>query len=239
MKYSRAHYKQKANELLVNKFQTPVIVLLVIFLTDTIISSVRTWAGPSYSISADFLDITEIPAKMPGLYYILGIVSFIVAALFLYAKAKMFIQIATEEPTDLKNILKTTYQEEPVRSVIMELLASIYISLWTMLLIIPGIVKIYAYSMKFYLASKDHSLSASEAITRSKELTQDSKWELFILDLSYLGWYFLGLLTFGILWLWVHSRHMTARTLMFEEIYNRKTFINVETNLDALERLSR
>lgn len=70
--------------------------------------------------------------------------------------------------------------------------------LWTLLLIIPGIIKSYEYSMVPYLLSKEPDLTSSEAIGISRSLTDGHKLDMFILDLSFLGWYFLGALLFGI-----------------------------------------
>jgi uncharacterized membrane protein len=91
--------------------------------------------------------------------------------------------------------------------------------LWALLLIIPGIIKAYAYSMSMYIAIKEPRVQGIEAITRSKTMMDGHKMDLFLLDLSYIGWYLLSLLTFGILLLWVVPRHQTARTLVFNEIY--------------------
>lgn len=70
--------------------------------------------------------------------------------------------------------------------------------LWTLLFIIPGIIKAYEYSMVPYLLTKDPNLTSAEAIEISRELTDDHKFNIFVLDLSFIGWYILGILLFGI-----------------------------------------
>ncbi|NLY44792.1 MAG: DUF975 family protein [Tissierella sp.] len=70
--------------------------------------------------------------------------------------------------------------------------------LWYFVFIIPGIIKSYEYSMVPYLLTKNPDLTSSEAIEISRELTDDHKWEMFVLDLSFIGWYLLGGLLFGI-----------------------------------------
>ncbi|MCM1395786.1 MAG: DUF975 family protein [Corallococcus sp.] len=77
------------------------------------------------------------------------------------------------------------------------LLQSIFIALWSILLVIPGIIKTYAYSVTFYVM-KDFDLGATEAITKSRELMDGYKWKLFKLELSFIGWYLLSAITFGI-----------------------------------------
>lgn len=78
------------------------------------------------------------------------------------------------------------------------LLTKIYIFLWTLLLIIPGIVKSYAYSMVPYIIADNPNIGAREAIALSNEMTMGHKFHMFILDLSFIGWYLLGALALGI-----------------------------------------
>ncbi len=77
-------------------------------------------------------------------------------------------------------------------------LAFIYILLWTLLFIIPGIVKGYQYRYVPYLLAEDTSLSPKEVLKKSKEMTMGHKSDIFVLDLSFILWNLLNLVTFGI-----------------------------------------
>ncbi|HPU58155.1 MAG TPA: DUF975 family protein [Candidatus Avimonas sp.] len=79
------------------------------------------------------------------------------------------------------------------------LLRGIYVFLWSLLFIIPGIVMSYAYSMADYILCEYPHLSASQALDLSKRITNGFKGELFLFELSFLGWYLLSLFTCGIL----------------------------------------
>lgn len=72
------------------------------------------------------------------------------------------------------------------------------IFLWTLLLWIPGIIKRYEYSMVPYVLAENPELTNEEAFRLSREFTRGEKWHLFVLDLSFIGWYFLGMLCLGI-----------------------------------------
>lgn len=74
------------------------------------------------------------------------------------------------------------------------LLTGIRLILWTLLLIIPGIIKWYAYRFVPYILADNPNIGADRAIELSNYMTDGEKMEIFILDLSFLGWYFLGLL---------------------------------------------
>lgn len=90
------------------------------------------------------------------------------------------------------------------------LLYEIFLCLWTLLFIIPGIIKTYSYALTFYLV-KDEGLSGTEAITKSRQMMHGHKWRLFCLEFSYIGWILLCILTFGILFLWVNPKMEAAK----------------------------
>ena len=70
----------------------------------------------------------------------------------------------------------------------MNFLQGLYTALWSLLLVIPGIVKTYSYAMTPYIMSEHPSLTANEAITESRRIMDGNKWRLFCLDLSFIGW---------------------------------------------------
>ena len=77
-------------------------------------------------------------------------------------------------------------------------LAFLSILLWTFVFIIPGIIKGYQYRYVPYLLAEDTSLSPKEALEKSKQMTMGHKLDIFVLDLSFILWNLLGLITFGI-----------------------------------------
>ena len=82
-------------------------------------------------------------------------------------------------------------------------LVGIYTFLWSLLFIIPGIVKGYSYSMAMYVLADNKGKSARECIAESKAMMEGHKMELFVLDLSFIGWYLLCSLTCGLAALYV------------------------------------
>ncbi|MCR5785196.1 MAG: DUF975 family protein [Eubacterium sp.] len=74
----------------------------------------------------------------------------------------------------------------------------LYQVLWTLLFIIPGLVKAYSYRMVPYILAEHPEMSASEIITESRKMMDGNKWKAFVLDLSFIGWYILDAITFHI-----------------------------------------
>lgn len=78
------------------------------------------------------------------------------------------------------------------------LIRDIFIFLWTLLLVIPGIIKIYSYRMVSYILAENPDMNYKRALEISQEMTKGYKMELLILDLSFLGWLILGAICFGV-----------------------------------------
>ncbi|MEE1242407.1 DUF975 family protein [Frisingicoccus sp.] len=74
----------------------------------------------------------------------------------------------------------------------------LFVTLWSLLFVIPGIVKSYAYRMVPYIISEYPQMPAKEALKLSDEMTKGHKWNMFVLDLSFFGWMLLGVITLGI-----------------------------------------
>ncbi len=97
-------------------------------------------------------------------------------------------------------------------------LTTIYTILWSLLFVIPGIVKSFSYSMAPYILADHPEIGGDGAITASKKLMRGKKWKLFCLDLSFLGWLILCAMTFGILTLWVAPWMSAAQAAFYESI---------------------
>ena len=85
----------------------------------------------------------------------------------------------------------------------LQFMIGLYVFLWSLLLIIPGIIATYRYSLAVMVLADNPELSISECINRSKELTSGNKWFIFVLGLSFIGWSILTVFTFGIGILWL------------------------------------
>lgn len=94
--------------------------------------------------------------------------------------------------------LFTIYRDNFKKAFLVPFLTVLFTYLWTLLFIIPGIIMAYAYSMAIFVANDNPELTPMEAIKKSKELMRGHKWDLFVLDLSFIGWILLCCLTCGI-----------------------------------------
>ena len=105
---------------------------------------------------------------------------------------------------DLNN-LTYSYKSNYMNIVKAVFLRDLFIFLWTLLLIIPGIIKAYQYRMIPYILSENPYLSFKEAKERSSDIMDGEKWNTFVLDLSFILWHILSAFTFGIIgFFWVN-----------------------------------
>lgn len=99
------------------------------------------------------------------------------------------------------------------------LLIYLYIFLWSLLFIVPGIIKTYSYSMTIFIKAENPNISPSRAIELSKAMTNGHKAELFYLHLSFIGWFLLSGLTYNILGIvYVFPYFYAAQTFAYEEV---------------------
>ena len=98
------------------------------------------------------------------------------------------------------------------------LLMSVYIFAWTLLLIVPGIIKSFAYVLTPFILTDKPELSANEAIELSMKMMDGHKLDFFILCLSFIGWYLLSILTLCIGMLWVTPYMYTTMAAFYEDV---------------------
>ena len=99
-----------------------------------------------------------------------------------------------------------------------KLLQTLYVLLWSLLFVIPGIVASYSYAMTDYILAEHPELTASEAIDQSKQMMDGNRFRLFCLHFSFIGWDFLCALALGIGHLWLTPYKQAATAAFYREI---------------------
>jgi uncharacterized membrane protein len=96
---------------------------------------------------------------------------------------------------------------------------TLFIVLWTLLFIIPGIIATFRYAMAFFIIADDADCGPLEAISRSKEMMKGNKWKLFCLHWRFVGWALLAVFfTFGIGFLWLIPYMQTSFAKFYEDV---------------------
>lgn len=105
------------------------------------------------------------------------------------------------------------------------LLRLVYIFLWTLLLVVPGIIAAISYSMTYYVIADDKTVSASDALKRSKELMNGNKGKYFFLMLRFIGWAILSVLSCGIGFLWLLPYIQVSMAKFYDDIKGSRQIV--------------
>ena len=130
-----------------------------------------------------------------------------------------FLSISRRQPTEMDQLFNG-FKNFGV-SVLANLLASIFILLWSILLIVPGILAAYSYAMTFFIIADEDSIGPMEAIAKSKRMMKGHRWKLFCLQFRFLGWSILCLFTCGIGFLWLLPYSLVSHAHFYDEIKTR------------------
>jgi len=164
-------------------------------------------------------------SRVNALLYLIG--ASIVAIGMLYACWDLFTKGTLPEAGALFAPFK-----QYARTVGAVLLVFVYTLLWTLLLVIPGIIKAYSYSMTFYILRENPEMTAGDAITASQKMMDGHKMDLFLLSLSFIGWAILASITFGIGYLWLIPYIYTAYAAFYETL-KKETSVTPATSVSA------
>ncbi len=102
--------------------------------------------------------------------------------------------------------------------VALSILMVVFVLLWSILLIIPGIIVALSYSMVFYLYADHSEYTPMDYLEQSKEMMNGYKWDYFIFQLSFLGWILLSVITLGIALIWVLPYVTIAQSLYYDKL---------------------
>jgi uncharacterized membrane protein len=179
--------------------------------------------GTAILLCVIFSIICSAPSFIPYFGAIIGILISGPLTLGIYT---CFLKLVRNEPFMFENLFDGFKNFSS--AVIAQLLIALFVFLWFLLFIIPGIIASYRYSMVFYIISDNPEIGAMEALKRSKEMMVGFKWKLFCLHLSFIGWALLGILTLGIGYLWLTPYIYGATTNFYENLkatqFNKNSF---------------
>lgn len=146
--------------------------------------------------------------------YNLGIFFYFVTVGLTYFMVKFI----NDEDHNFKDLFR--FANDYVRIFVVNLLQGIFIVLWSLLLIIPGIMKAFAYALVPFILADDKykDLSYTEVLKKSEQMMKGHKMDYFVFCLSFIGWFFLTILTFGLLLIWLSPYYETARVKFLNDI---------------------
>lgn len=164
--------------------------------------------------------ITVVLGAIPAVGSVLA---FVAASIFEISLISIYLRLSDgidPQTSDLFNIFNDT--QLCGNAVIISFLTVLFTTLWSLLFIVPGIIKALSYAMAPYIyAENGYFLTPLQSIDESKRIMQGHKAELFVLQLSFIGWFILSSLTCGILLIYVAPYYSAAMTNFYNEIKDK------------------
>lgn len=196
-----------------------VALLMGIFGTVSGESSARRVSENSDIYSGNLFNVGMITGLLAGIATVV-ILIVLVAKVFVGNLLKMggyrfFILNQTAQP-GIGTLLDGFRSGHYVNIVLTMFLRDLFTTLWSLLLVVPGIVKHYEYLMVPYIIAENQAMDYKEAFQISKQMMDGEKMEAFIMDLSFLGWYLLSAVTCGLLAIFYVNPYVQAS---FAEMY--------------------
>lgn len=216
---SSTNLKEKALLTLKGNWTYPVITgLLFILITATISAAlsgiIMLFTFIPTLILAFFVEEYTVTLIAQGIHYILSFTANLIIFPLTLGYINYFLMFAKRQKPKISNLFDG-YKNSFGNSILASLFMGIYVFLWSLLLIIPGIIKSFSYAMTLYIIADNPNISATAAIKRSENMMKGHKWEFFILELSFIGWAILSLFTCGIGYLWLNPYMETSKAYFY------------------------
>lgn len=205
---SITNYKNRALSALENKWGNFV---LITFVYGFIIGITQVLSGDKDS---------------PAILHLIGLVLFILALPLTWGYQTLFLGAVRGGEATAKDLFEGYNKELFSRVLTTTLLYYVYVFLWSLLLLIPGCIKAYSYAMTPFILKDNPEMKNNAAIEESMRMMDGHKLELFLLDLSFIGWAILSILTCCIGFLWLVPYMNMARVNFYEDL--KKASIEVK-----------
>ena len=154
----------------------------------------------------------------PAILHLIGLVLFILALPLTWGFQTLFLGAVRGGEATAKDMFEGYNKELFSRVLTTTLLYYVYVFLWSLLLLIPGCIKSYSYAMTPYILKDNPEMKNNAAIEESMRMMDGHKLELFLLDLSFIGWAILSILTCCIGFLWLVPYMNMARVNFYEDL---------------------
>ena len=209
---TRAELKNRGNAHIKEQYWSYVLASFLLYLVGGF------GGGVTFDFSSEhsFWNIFMIVTAVLGMLISLALTIFITGPLEVGVRRFYLTGMYTKAPVHLigSGFRKETYK----KTVISVFLPKVFIFLWSLLLLIPGIIKAYEYYFVPWIVAEQPDLSPREAMKISRRITKGHKWELFVLELSFLGWLLVGAMCCGIGTIFVMPYVDATMTQMYDTL---------------------
>lgn len=211
MKWTRKELKEKAKQSLKAYYWEALLAILIASLLS---------GGISFKIRRSNYQFTEVTNTIYYFSSFFILLNIFVLNIINAGLAKFFIE-GEKEDAKISNLFFFFNKDYYFNAVKIMFFMNLYTFLWSLLFIIPGIIKSYEYIFIPYLLAENPNIDMDEVFRETKSMTDGQKWDMFVLDLSFIGWYFLGSLVI-IGQVFVAPYHQATKTQLYLALKNEE-----------------
>jgi uncharacterized membrane protein len=218
-----SYYRARGRQILSGNWGMAILV--------TFVAGIFGAGAVSASSTSFSLDINlDIPQQLPeplsrlplilfSFASIMGIVQFILSGVVRLGYCKYMLKLHDGEHADIKDLFSEFNRFGD--AFVLSLLKGLYVSLWSLLFVIPGIIAIYKYAMSFFILLEHPGMRPRDALDASEQMMDGHKASLFWLGMSFIGWEILCTFTLGIGYLWLYPYANAAQTAFYRNLCPR------------------
>lgn len=211
-------YRRVARENLEGNYWQSVLVAFVAALFGAVLTGGTIF---SLNVDAELLDtlpkiIVRYLMIMGSISGFLGLVRFIVGGTVQLGYTQYLLKQHNHAHFDIHDLFSQFDRFKD--GFLQSFLRGLYITLWSLLFIIPGIIKSFSYAMTPFIMAENPDMTAKEAIEASKQMMDGHKGELFMLDLTFIGWELLAALTLNIGYIFLNPYKNAAYTAFYKNL---------------------
>ncbi len=221
---NRVELKENAKQSLKGKWGQAILVLIIFGAITLAVTSISLIGNASILTNPEAL--SSLFDKSGNINFGLSqaisvLLNVFVTSFLTLGSVSFFLKVSRNEEVTFKELFSKT--KLWLLYIGVSIMTSIFIGLWSLLLIIPGIIATYKYSMVNYIMIDNPELGVFGAIRRSKEIMYGHKFDYFVLQLSFIGWQLLSALTLGILMLYVSPYMSVTCANFYNSIKDKNT----------------
>ena len=234
--FIRRELKEKAKVAFKRNYWVCVITALILgWLVDSSVVEIKTQTQyeMGYYTTGQTISFLNIPLTNASITVVLSaivaglLISIFISNVLQVGGCRVFVQNA-DEPADFRELLYGFNKQFYKNIVYVQFIKELKVFLWSLALIIPGIIKAYEYFMVPYILAENPEMSEKEALALSKEMMDGYKWKTFVLQISFILWVILNVFTFGIAGIFYVNPYIHATNAELFQWLKNKDYMVIE-----------
>ncbi len=240
MGYSISYYKRKALDSLSNNWPIAIFAVIIVGIISTVTSQVGGVFSNLISLIIPYNSGSDfaIMATTLIVFLVTFLLQFVIQGIvqvFGLGSTKLYIDMHDKREPKFETIF-SYFPKYIVKAFTAQLMVGLVVFLWSLLLIIPGIIATFNYALVFFIIAENPEIPVGDAMKRSKELMQGHRMEFLWLSLSFLGWVILCIFTCGLGFIAL-TPYVTAANVAFYKARTGDTgSYNNDSNLNDFEQ---